>query len=96
MNSNIIAIVNKCENLSLKVNVGERYRISKSGLKGSLWLQPQQAAFRLKLTGDVKSRLSSFVIGKVGSKSHDDQDNPVWHLPFDGSMEVIVSAFNEL
>lgn len=96
MNANIVAIINRSDNLTLKVNVGERYRVSKAGFKGSLWLEPQQNAYRLKLTGDVKSQLSSFVINKFGPKSHDDQDNPVWHLPLNGAMEAVVSEFNKI
>lgn len=96
MNANIVAIVNKNDNLSLKVNAGEKYRVSKAGFKGSLWLEPQKEAYRLKLTGDVKSQLSSFVVSKFGSKSHDDQENPVWHLPLNGAMETVVSEFNKI
>jgi len=96
MNENITAIVTKCENLSLKVNVGERYRISKVGLKGSLWLELQQEAFRLKLTGEVKFRLSNYVTTNVGSEPVEDQGDPVCHQPLNGTMEMIVSEFNKI
>ena len=96
MNPNIKSVLNSCNNLSIKVNSGEKYRIMKSGIKsGSLWLEVQHEAYRLKLTGEVKSLLQNFVNKHTRIKPSDDQGSPVWHLPFNGYMESIVKKLNE-
>lgn len=96
MNPAIKSVVGRSENLALKENVGERYRIMKNGINGSLWLELQQEAYRLKLTGDVNSVIGAFVTNHTGEKPTEDQGSPVWHLPFDGSMEEIVSELNRV
>ena len=97
MNSNIQSALNACENLSLKVNSGDRYRITKNTMKsGSLWLEVQQEVYRLKLTGEVKNKLQGYVNQLTMIKPTEDQGNPVWHLPFSGYMEKIVNKLNEI
>ena len=96
MNPDIKAIVNSCNDLKLKVNAGGRHRIMKNGMSGSLWLEVQQETYRLKLTGEVKSALRHYVLSKVGDITHEDQGDPVWHLPFNGSMEAIVSDLDKI
>ena len=96
MNANIKAAVEETDSLSLKVNTGEKHRVSKPGAKGSLWLEVQREAYRLKLTGEVKSRLVFYVKSVVGEPSHEDQGDPVWHLPFDGSMERVVKELDRM
>lgn len=97
MNSNIQSVLNTCENLSLKVNSGERYRITKNTIKsGSLWLEVQQEAYRLKLTGEVKSKLQGYVNQLTEVKPTEDQGDPAWRLPFSGYMEKIINKLNEI
>ncbi len=96
VDKNILEIINKNSNLSLKVNMGKRYRVSKLGYKGSLWLELQKKAYRVKLTGDVKEELSKFIVSNFGQESHHDQGSPVWHLPLNGAMEKLVSEFNKI
>lgn len=94
MNPNIKAAVSACENLHLKVNIGERHRITKNALTGSLWLEVQQEAYRLKLTGEVLSELRHYIESKVGKPTYEDQGNPVWLLPFDNTMKDIVTKLD--
>ncbi|MGF1879325.1 hypothetical protein L4D77_29215 [Photobacterium frigidiphilum] len=97
MNRNIQLVLNSCENLNLKVNSGEKYRITKNTIKsGSLWLEVQQEAYRLKLTGEVKSKLHVFVNQLTDIQPTEDQGDPVWHLPFTGYMEKVVNKLNEI
>ncbi|WP_421252326.1 hypothetical protein [Aeromonas sp. 600724] len=97
MDKNIQAIVNNCSNLTLKINLGPRYRVSKNGMMhGSLWLEVQQECYRLKLTGEPKLLLTNFINTITNQKPTFDQGNPVWHLSFDGEMEKIVKYLNEI
>ena len=96
MNSDIQSVLNSCHNLTCQINVGERYRITNKGkYSGSLWLEVQREGFRLKLTGDVKSHLENFVNAHTSITSKEDQGYPIWLLPFNGFMEVIVQRFND-
>ena len=96
MNANIQQIVSKSQTLKLKLNKGERYRIKKDRMYGSLWLMVQTNSYYLTLTGDVRSKLNSYVNSTAGKSSHEDQGRPVWYLPFDGTMEDIVRNLDRL
>jgi len=96
MNPNIEKTVNNSQTLNLQVNKGPRYKIQKDGMQGSLWLMVQTDAYYLILTGEVLSRLNSYVNLKAGKSEHENQGYPVWYLPFDGTMENIVKEFDDL
>ena len=94
MDSSIPAAVNKT-NLNLKENVGKKFRITKSGIRGSLWLERQTRRYRLKLTGEIAALLSRSVTIRLDEEPSEDQGSPIWHLPFDGSMEAVVAELDK-
>ncbi len=96
MDPDIQAVINSCHSLTLKENKGEKFRVMKQGMKGSLWLEHQKNAYRLKLTGQVVTYVSNFVNTTVGPSSREDQGYPLWYLPFDGSMESVVRYLDEI
>ncbi|MDV2326644.1 hypothetical protein, partial [Vibrio cholerae] len=78
MNPNIQSALNSKDNIQTKINVGERNRLMHRKIKfGSLWIEVQKETYRVKVTGDVKHRLQSFIANLIESDPSDDQGNPV-------------------
>ncbi|EGR3254588.1 hypothetical protein N5K32_004655 [Vibrio parahaemolyticus] len=97
MNPNIQSALSSKENIQTKINVGERYRLMHKKIKsGSLWIEAQREAYRVKVTGEVKLRLQKFITKLVESEPSDDQGNPVWHVPFGSSLKAIICEYNRL
>ncbi|HCJ7274124.1 TPA: hypothetical protein NVH30_003798 [Vibrio cholerae] len=97
MNPNIRSALNSKDNIQTKINVGERYRLMHRKIKfGSLWIEVQKETYRVKLTGDVKLRLQSFIANLIESDPSDDQGNPFWHVPFGSNLEAIICQYNRL
>ncbi|KAB7687722.1 hypothetical protein [Plesiomonas shigelloides] len=97
MNPDIQSALNSMDNIQTKINAGERYRLMHRKIKsGSLWIEIQKETYRVKVTGDVKLRLQSFITNLIASAPSDDQGNPVWHVPFGSNLTAIIYEYNRL
>ncbi|WP_370598881.1 hypothetical protein NMD15_06910 [Plesiomonas shigelloides] len=97
MNPDIQSALSSMGNIQTKINAGERYRLMHKKIKsGSLWIEIQKETYRIKVTGDVKLRLQSFITNLIASDPSDDQGNPVWHVPFGSKLKAIIYEYNRL
>ena len=96
MNEEIETAVGSLPSLQLQLNKGEKHRVRRPGLKGSLWLEKQGEAYRLKLTSDLARVLEEYVVSKFGKHALMDQGVKVWKLPSIDAMRRVVRELAEI
>jgi hypothetical protein len=90
----IVGAVERHSMLSVKINVGNRHRVSKTGLRrGSVWVTPRNSHYHVALSGEVKSRLGPSMEILFGPKHGDDQDRIYWKLSNRDVLEKIMQLF---
>ena len=66
--------------LSLKINMGDRHRIMKSGWKGSMWVTQRASGYRVHITGDVEKHLTEDLEALYGKCNGIDLGYPYWYV----------------
>lgn len=98
MNSNIKAIVEQFPSLSLQVNIGERHRIMRSGIKrGSLWIAPRVCGYNVSPTGEVETLMLHFLRSQFGVETGQDSKGrwKCWDIPGLDGITKIIQRFAE-
>lgn len=98
MNSDIKAIVDKFPSLSLQVNVGERHRIMRSGIKrGSLWIAPRVSYFSVTPSGEAEDLLYHFLHSNFGDEAGVDYKGrwKWWNITELDDVAKIIQRFTE-
>ncbi len=95
MNLRIQAAVARHESLTLKVNKGERHRITKRGLRGSLWITPLVGRFKLLPSGDVGPELHASVAARHGPKAGQDQGRSYWYIDRVDDVEALIQTLGK-
>jgi hypothetical protein len=98
MSSDIKAIVDQFPSLSLKVNIGERHRIMRSGIKrGSLWIAPRVRGYNVIPTGEVETLILHFLHSHFGVESGGDSKGrwKYWDIPDLDGVAKIIQRFAE-
>ena len=98
MNSDIKAIVDQFPSLSLQVNIGERHRIMRTGIKrGSLWIAPRLHYYSVTPSGEVEALLSHFLHSHFGAETGQDYKGrwKVWNIPDLAGVTKLIQRFGE-
>jgi len=98
MNTDIKAIVDQFPSLSLKVNIGERHRISRSGIKsGSLWIAPRVRCYSVTPSGEVEDLLYHFLHSNFGDANGVDYKGrwKWWNITELDDVAKIIQRFAE-
>jgi hypothetical protein len=97
MNSDIKAIVDQFPTLSLQVNIGERHRIMRSGIKrGSLWIAPRVRGYNVIPTGEAEALLYHFLRSiRVEDGGDYKQRWKYWNISELGDVARIIQRFAE-
>jgi hypothetical protein len=92
MNARIEAFVKQYPMLRFQVNKGERYRITRSGIRrGSLWVEARSKTNRYFVTptGEVADEVSDFLLNSFGGETSKDYRGRSWHVSEIGVSKII-------
>jgi hypothetical protein len=96
MDKHIEAIVKQIPNLKLQLNLGERHRIMRSGMRqGSLWVTPRKKCYAVCVTGEAEVLMYNFLLTHYGKETWVDQGKKHWNIDHIGDVSKIIHQFGE-